>query len=164
MGALAEPRHKGQAWVIALLALLGALVMLVAWQPPAPAVVLAAPNVFSGPVNGGCYLATATTCRLHVDSWQPLAIAPGARLLAFQLQANGQLLYDFHTDVSNPPAGSYLPSLVKKDFAARCGESYVLSVLAQDTGDVAPVAVGQTNTFTCPVQTQFDMYIAFVAG
>ena len=29
---------------------------------------------------------------------------------------SGALLYDFRSDVSNPPGGSYLPSLVKQDF------------------------------------------------
>lgn len=162
MGARVATWPAARSWWIVLLPVLGALTVLFSWQRPEAMPVVAAPHVFSGPVNGGCYLATATTCQIHVDSWQPLAIAPGERLLAFRLQANGQPLYDFKTDVSNPPMGSYLPSLVKKEFAARCGESYVLSVVAQDTADPGPVAVGQTNAFICPEQTQFDHYLPFL--
>ena len=162
MGEPADALKKGRTWLLGLLPLLAALTLLLTWQRPEPVAVLAAPNVFSGAVNGSCYLATATTCQIHVDSWQPLTIALSERLLAFQLQANGQTLYDFRTDVSNPPTGSYLPSLVKQDFAAQCGESYVLSLLAQDTGDASLVAVGQTNAFTCPDQTRFDLYMSLL--
>lgn len=168
MGPLAGFLQKwGRAGLASLLPLLAAALFVVTWQQPPPTVVVAAPNVFSGPANGGCYLATATTCQVHVDDWQPIQIAQGERLVAVQLQANGQPLYDFRTDVSNPPSGSYLPSLAKQDFAIRCGESYVLSLRAQDTGDAALVTVGETTVFTCPAAQPpavelFDVWLPLV--
>jgi len=123
---------------------------------PRPAPIMAAPNVFSGPVNGGCYLQTVTTCAIHVDSWQPVVADTGQALVGFQLAAQAQgasgsaVLYDFRTDVSNPPIGSYLPSLVKRDFAARCGVSYRLMLRAQDSGDLSFEEIGRTEVFTCP--------------
>lgn len=139
--------------------LLLALALLTAWgvarRPPAQEA-LAAPNVFSGPINGGCYLETPTSCRIHVDNWQPIVPDTGRALLGFQLVAQadgagtGAVLYDFRTDVSNPPSGSYLPSLVKQDFAARCGVTYHLTLRAQDTGDLSLEEVGRTTPFRCP--------------
>jgi hypothetical protein len=117
---------------------------------------LAAPNIFSGPVNGGCYLDTEAICRLHIDNWQPITADPGQKLVGFQLlavpdgSASGALLYDFRSDVSNPPGGSYLPSLVKQDFAAQCGAAYQLSLRAKDTADLDFEEVGRTNMFQCP--------------
>lgn len=143
---------------LSILGLLPLLLALIACSAEGPTVqsVSAAPNVFSGPVNGGCYLDTITTCRIHVDNWQPINVDAGQKLEAFQLLAvpgglaNGSLLYDFRTDVANPP-GSYLPSLVKGDFAAHCGLSYHLSLHAKDTGDLDFEEVGRTNEFQCPV-------------
>jgi hypothetical protein len=131
---------------------------LSACAPPGSAVpsALAAPHVVSGPVNGGCYLDTAASCRLHVDKWQPIVTDQGQKLLGFQLLAvpagssSGALLYDFRSDVSNPPGGSYLPSLVKQDFAAQCGAAYELSLRAKDTADLDFEEVGRTNMFQCP--------------
>lgn len=123
---------------------------------PRPAPILAAPNIFSGPVNGGCYLQTVTTCAIHVDSWQPVVTDAGRALVGFQLAAQAQgasgsaVLYDFRTDVSNPPIGSYLPSLVKQDFAAQCGVSYHLTLRAQDSGDLSFEETGHTEVFACP--------------
>jgi hypothetical protein len=123
---------------------------------PAVPSALAAPNVFSGPINGGCYLDTPMSCRLHIDKWQPITSDAGQQLVGFQLLAvpagsgSGALLYDFRSDVSNPPGGSYLPSLVKQGFAAQCGMSYELSLRAKDTGDLDFEEVGRTNVFQCP--------------
>ncbi|MFO7664383.1 MAG: hypothetical protein R6X18_17570 [Chloroflexota bacterium] len=123
---------------------------------PSGPLVLAAPHVFSGPVNGGCYLDTVTTCRLHIDNWQPIVIDPNTSLEGFQLKAYrsgapaGLILYDFRTDLSNPPGNSYLPSRVKKDFAADCGTSYQLSLTAKDSGDLSFEEIGRTNDFSCP--------------
>lgn len=132
------------------------LAALIVWRRPPDASVLAAPNIFSGPVNGGCYLATTTTCRIHVDSWQPITTDPGTSLIGFQLAAivrdAGLVpLYDFRTDVSSPPQASYLPSLVKQDFAAQCGATYHLALRAKDSSDAEFVEIGRTNVFTCPV-------------
>ena len=123
--------------------------------PPAPGV-LAAPNAFSGPVNGGCYLETPVECRIHIDGWQPIVTDPGQKLVGFQLSALRQdqaamtLLHDFRTDVSNPPGGAYPPSLVRQDYAAECGTTYVLMMSVKDSGDLGFEQVGQTTAFTCP--------------
>lgn len=143
---------------LTILGLLPLLLALIACSAQGRTVqrVSAAPNVFSGPANGGCYLDTITTCRIHVDNWQPIVVDTGQKLAAFQLLAvpggsvDGSVVYDFRTDVSNPP-GSYLPSLVKKDFAAQCGVSYQLLLRAQDTGDLDYEEVGRTNEFQCPM-------------
>lgn len=143
------------------LSLMGLVVLLLvlaacsAGRPAVP-VALAAPNVFSGPVNGGCYLDTITTCRIHIDRWQPIVTDQAQRLIGFRLMAfpeglgTGSILYDFRTDVSNPPGGSYLPSLVRKDFAAQCSLTYTLSLRAKDSGDLDFEEVGRTTTFQCP--------------
>ena len=116
----------------------------------APAVI-AAPNVFTGPVNGGCYAQTPSQCRIHVDNWQPIPVSPGQKLLGFQLRANGQPLYNFRTDVSNPPASNYQTSLVAQDYAIQCGSTYSLTLLVEDTGSGGLQLVGNTNDFTCPL-------------
>jgi hypothetical protein len=144
--------------MLSLLAMLPVLLVLASCSANAPsgAVVMAAPNVFSGPVNGGCYLDTITTCRLHIDNWQPIAVDPntsldGFRLIAQRHGGRAMILYDFRTDVSNPPAGTYLPSLVKKDFLAECGLTYQLILTVKDSGDTGYEETGRTDAFTCPV-------------
>jgi hypothetical protein len=145
-------------WRCCLLGLLLAQLALAGCAMPRTTVprVLAAPHAFSGPVNGGCYLATLTTCRIHIDRWQPIVTDQGQKLVGFQLSAvpvgsnSSSLLYDFRSDVSNPPAGSYLPSLVKKDFAAQCSVTYELALYAKDSADLDFEAVGRTNEFQCP--------------
>lgn len=120
-----------------------------------PAADLTSPEVFSSPINGGCYIAAPNQCRIHVDPFT-VNIAPGQRLVALRLQANGQTIYDFKTDVSNPPPAigtTYTPSLVMQDFAATCGEEYVLNILGQDSGDANFLNMGQTAEFTCPAST-----------
>jgi hypothetical protein len=150
-------------WLLALLPLLVVVMVALAGRRPQPAVVIAAPNAFGGPVNGGCYLATATTCKIRVDHWSPVMITSGARLEKVQLWANGQLLYDFRTDLANAPTGSYQLSPVRQDFAARCDQSYVLDVLVQDSDDDALVSVGLTNPFTCPAG-EAELYALFLPG
>jgi hypothetical protein len=111
----------------------------------------AAATGFASPINGGCYIAAPSQCRLHVD---PFTInindGAGARLMQFTLYANGNPIYAFTTDVSNPPNYDYTPSPVALDFAARCGETYVMNLVAQDTTDANPLNYGQTGSFTCP--------------
>jgi hypothetical protein len=111
----------------------------------------AAPEVYSSPINGGCYISAPNECKLHVD---PFTInindTPGTTLVEFQLQANGQTVYHFRTDVSNPPAADYTPSLVALDFAATCGESYSMNILGRDSLDANLLNMGQTAEFTCP--------------
>lgn len=112
-------------------------------------IVDAAPDVFASPINAGCVKVTPLYCKIHVD---PFTIQAGAgqRLVAFQLRANGELMYDYRTDVSNPPGGNYSPSLVKKDFAARCGRTYTINLLARDTGDSGFLNAGQVENVACP--------------
>lgn len=160
--------------MFAPLSMLGllALLLLSACAAPGPAVpaVLAAPNAFSGPVSGGCYLTTLTTCRIQVDQWQPIDTDPGQKLLGFQLWALpagaplGSPLYDFRSDISNPPLGSYLPSSVRQGFAAQCGAAYQVSLRAKDSGDLDFEEVGRTNTFHCPAArtVTWQLYLPLV--
>jgi hypothetical protein len=74
----------------------------------------------------------------------------GARLQQFTLYANGIPIYDFRTDVSNPPGADYSPSMVALDFAAQCGKKYTVNMIAKDTSDANPLNYGQTAEFTCP--------------
>ncbi len=133
--------------------------------------VLAGPQAFAGPVSGGCYLATAQSCRVRVDSWRPLVVEPGQAIDAVRLDAwrdgAAQLspLYDLATSVANPPVGSYQPSRVRQDFAAKCGATYELRVLVSTTSDPAYTETGRTNRFTCPAAAPLpggDVYLPAV--
>lgn len=119
---------------------------LVALLVPRPA-----PAGFASPINGGCYIAGPNDCRIHID---PFVInineGGGARLISAQLFANGALIYDFRTDVSNPPGFDYYVDTPALDFGARCGEAFVVNLIAQDTTDANPLNYGQTTEFTCP--------------
>ncbi len=96
----------------------------------------ASPEVFSSPINGGCYIAAPNQCRRHVDAFTiNVNYAAGAKLVEFILHANGQPIYHFATDVSNPPIGNYTPSPVALDFAATCGETYYMNILGRDKAD-----------------------------
>lgn len=111
-----------------------------------------APDVFASPINGGCYIAAPNDCRIHIDPFA-INIATGKRLVSFRLQSNGATIYDFTTDVSNPPPTSgttYSPSLVMQDFAAVCGRTYQVNILGKDSGDANFLNMGQTAQFTCP--------------
>lgn len=106
---------------------------------------------FASPINGGCYIAGPNDCRIHID---PFTInindGAGARLMLFELYANGKLIYSFRTDVSNPPQFDYYATMPAQDFGARCGESYAVNLVARDTTDANPLNYGMTETFTCP--------------
>ena len=111
----------------------------------------AAATVYSSPINGGCYIAAPNQCRLHVDPFTiNINTAAGAKLAEFRLQANGQTIYHFRTDISNPPNYNYTPSLVALDFAANCGQTYVLNILGRDSLDANLLNMGLTAAFTCP--------------
>jgi hypothetical protein len=111
--------------------------------------IAAAPNASVASLNAGCYRATPTVCRLRVDPFT-VEIPIGARLESLTLQANGKPIYDFRTDLSNPPSGSYSLSRVKLDFAATCGRAYVISVLVDDTSQSEITTAAETETLTCP--------------
>lgn len=136
-----------------LLVVVGLLAASTAWRPAAP--VVAAPNAFYGPVHGGCYLATEVSCAVHIDGWQPIVVNPGRRLVGFRLDLQNvvtgkmSMLYDFRTDVSNPP-GDYVPSVVRGDYAAACGETYAVMLSVRDSGDQDYGLTGMTNAFACP--------------
>jgi len=132
--------------VITLCLLLAAAVFLV---PAALAGRQAAPEVFSSPINASCVRVSAYECRLQVDAFT-IHVASQNRLEAFQLRANGSLLYDFRTDTSNPPAGDYSPSSVALDFAATCGVTYTVSLLALDSGASGFLNAGQVEGIVCP--------------
>jgi hypothetical protein len=149
LAVLAAKAGSGRAWLI-IFALILVAAAAIAWLlGPGSSRASAAPDVFASPIQGSCYLATPTTCKLKVDPFT-INVAPAERLKAFSLQANGLTVYDFRSDVSNPPSGPYTPSLVRRDFAARCGESYVLNLLAMDTGDSSFLNAGLTDTIVCP--------------
>lgn len=117
--------------------------------------------VLAGQLNGSCYIAAPPSCKLHVDALA-VNVNPGQTLVGFELQANGQTIYAFRTDVSNPPgAGIYTASLPPLDFAARCGETYTLSLLARDSGDSGWLVTGQSAPVPCP-QGRYDLFLPSV--
>lgn len=114
---------------------------------------VAAPEVFASGISGGCYITAPNVCKIHVD---PFTInvneAGGFKLVEFQLQANGGTIYSFKTSAQSAyrPAGDYTPSLVMQDFAATCGKTYSLNLLARDEGDGSLLNAAVTEQFTCP--------------
>ncbi len=109
------------------------------------------PAIYASPINAGCYIAAENECRFHVDPFIiNINTGVGAKLQQFTLYANNIPIYDFRTDVSNPPSGNFSPSPVMLDFAARCGETYFLSLAGKDTSDTNLLNLGQTAQFTCP--------------
>jgi hypothetical protein len=133
--------------ILGLLAL-GGMILKYNESPPASA----APTVLSGSLQGGCYLTTATTCKLSVEPFS-IHMAPSETLLAFHLTANDHLLYDFGASTTTPILNEYTPSPVALDFAARCGETYTIKLHALDTGDLDFVTIGQTQVIRCPTAT-----------
>jgi hypothetical protein len=128
---------------------------------PRPPAALAEPEIYASPVQAGCYLARADRCKIHVDPFT-INLAAGKKLVRFSLVATRvstgaqTTIYDIRTDQSNPApsiGSTYSPSLVKKDFAAACGQAYTVSLQGQDTGDANPLNLGLTAQFTCPKGT-----------
>lgn len=115
-------------------------------------------NIFASPVQAGCYQVKPSQCKIHVEPFT-INLAPGTKLVYFQLLATRvrtgvmSVIYDFRPDQSNPvpfSGNTYTPSLVAKDFAAVCGETYYVSLQGQDTGDPNPLNLGVTGQFSCP--------------
>jgi hypothetical protein len=119
------------------------------------------PLVLASPIHAGCVRILPTQCKLHVDPFT-IQVSSGKRLAAFQLQANDHLLYDFRTDVSNPPLSGYSPSAVRRDFAAACGQTYTVNLLARDSGDSAYLNVGQAVGIACPAGSQ-EIFLPLVS-
>ncbi len=122
---------------------------------------LAGPEIFASPVHAGCYLAKPNRCKIHVDPFT-INLAAGQKLVRFQLVAiragSGAqtMIYDFRPDQSNPVPASgstYTPSLVARDFAATCSQTYAVSLQGMDTGDANMFNLGLTGQFTCPTGT-----------
>jgi hypothetical protein len=143
--------------ILGLLTLTGGLILKVNRAAPRAA---AAPTVLVGSLEGGCYLVTATSCKLSVEPFS-IRIAPGEELLSFNLTANDQTLYDFGASTADPLIGDYVPSSVALDFAARCGQTYIVELHALDTGDLDFVTIGQTQQVPCPSAT-YKFYVPFV--
>jgi len=110
---------------------------------------LLAGRVARAALQAGCYVTAAGACRLDVAPFT-IPVAPGAALVAFELRANGALLYDFRTDGARAPAGDYRPSRAARDFAATCGRTYTVELVARDTSDAAPRDAGRATGITCP--------------
>lgn len=102
-----------------------------------------------GPIQAACF-ATRGGCRIQVAPFQ-IDIAPGQHLERYEVRVGGVRVYDFRTDVSNPPSFSYWATMPERGFAARCARSYVVSAAAQDSGDRALQALGATAEIECPV-------------
>jgi len=123
---------------------------------PASQASLAAPQLAYTALNAGCYRVTPSVCQLHVDPFE-LQLSSGTKLLAFQLRANGHVVYDFHTDASNPPATQYFPSPVAKGFAATCGQTYTIELFGQGSGDPGLTLDGRAEDIVCPTGTYLAM-------
>ncbi|RIL08045.1 MAG: hypothetical protein DCC71_00915 [Proteobacteria bacterium] len=106
--------------------------------------------VSASPIAAACY-AAERGCRVQLDPFA-LEVPLGRRLAHVSIELDGQPVYDFSTDASNPPAGAYVPTLPARGFAARCEESYVLTVRAQDDGDAVASVAAQTDAIPCPVR------------
>ena len=107
-------------------------------------------EVTGSPIAAACY-ATARGCRVELDPFA-LDVPMGRRLEHVSIDLNGQTVYDFATDQSNPPGSGYVPSAPARGLAARCEQSYVVTVRAMDDLDPSPVLVGQTDAVPCPVR------------
>jgi hypothetical protein len=129
-------------------------------QPLSPA--QAEPLIFASPVHAGCYWSVKDVCKIHVEPFT-LDLTSGSKLVQFQLVAArlrggaSSVIYDFRPDLSNPvpySGNTYTPSLVTKDFGAKCGETYSVSLQGQNTGDASIFNLGTTGQFTCPAGLQ----------
>lgn len=120
--------------------------------------VTADPNVYASAIQGGCYIAAANDCRLHVEPFT-IELAPGTKLVNFQLSAYQvglgpwTMIWDFRPDSTSPvpfSGSTFTPSLPTQDFAAGCGKIYTVALFGQDTGDISQYVLGQTNQIHCP--------------
>lgn len=120
-------------------------------------------NIYASPVQAGCYLARHDICKIHVDPFT-INLTSGQKLVYFKLvttrigTGSQQVIYDFRPDQSNPVpflGNTYTPSRVAKDFAATCGQIYMVSLQGRDTGDTTGYNLGSTAQFTCPTGTYY---------
>ena len=148
-------------WKRAFILVLLLAVSVIAYGFTQPPAVRAEPQIFASPVHAGCYLEKIDRCKIHVEPFT-INITSGEKLVLFKLvtitagTGAQTLIYDFRPDQSNPVPSSgdtYTPSLVAKDFAASCSQTYMVSLQGQDTGDTAIFNLGLTEQFTCPKGT-----------
>ncbi|MCI0521904.1 MAG: hypothetical protein L0Z70_16790 [Chloroflexi bacterium] len=140
--------------LLLLLLLMAGLAPLAAISPRGqPA--YASTDVIAGGLQGGCYQVSPSRCAIHVDPFTIHVDGLNARLVEFELQANGVTIYDFATSSTDgyKPLGDYTPSQVMGDFAVTCGYTYALNLLARDTDDVALLNTTLTGNVACPVGT-----------
>lgn len=105
-------------------------------------------TIYASPINAGCYITAPNQCKIHVD---PFVINKDTALAEYRITVGAQSVYNFSTDLSNPPVGStYAPSLVALDFAATCGSSYTISLQGRVIDNVNFYNLGSTRTVTCP--------------
>jgi len=149
-------RRPVRLWVIGVVVVAALGLRSAGAQPAAAATTV----VYAGTLNASCYRAAPTVCKLEVAPYQ-VATLFGIRLEALQLQANGHAIWDFRTDVSNPPAGLYAPSPVALDFGAVCGRIYEVRLLADDTSQDDLTLVAQTGMVVCP-QGRAEVYVPLV--
>ena len=137
---------------IAIVLLSSALVLsILPGRGPEVTAAQEAPEIKISAVHGGCYIAGPNQCKIHVEPFK-LSTNTSKTLVAFQVLANRSVIYDFRTDLSNPPAtGDFMPSLVTQDFAATCGKPYTLNLYGRDSGDSQIYNLAQSGVFTCPV-------------
>lgn len=141
--------NKRGILIAASLVLTGILVFF-SFQPK-PTTAQSLDTAYASPINGGCYIAGPNQCKIHIDPFTiNIENAFGKHLVQFTMYANGSPIYDFRTDVSNPPIYDYSPSPVALDFAANCGESYYLNFTVKTYDYPNPLNAGQTAEFTCP--------------
>jgi hypothetical protein len=105
--------------------------------------------VYASPIQAGCYVAAPGQCKIHVDPFT-IYVGSGQHLLLYEIWVNGNAVYRFRTDTSNPPLNNYSPSLVMQDFAATCGSTYTVQLVGRDTGDPSSYSLGLTTPFDCP--------------
>lgn len=104
--------------------------------------------IYASPINAGCYIAAPNQCKIHVD---PFTISKNSPLAEYRISVGTQSVYNFSTDLSNPPVGStYTPSLVALDFAATCGSTYTISLQGRVTDDTLFYNLSSTRSVTCP--------------
>ena len=129
----------------------------------------AEPEIYASPVHAGCYLERVDRCKIHVEPFT-LNLTLGTKLVQFRLVAarassgTQTVIYDFRPDLSNPlplSGSTVTPTLVAKDFAAHCGETYTISLQGQDTGDREPYNLGMTAEFTCP-QGTYSLFLPVI--
>ncbi len=110
------------------------------------------PLIFASPIHAGCKTFNARTCQIVIEPLM-INVASGRKLVSYQVLVDGSVVYDWHSDQSNPPPVSgttYAPSRVAWGFGVTCGRSHTVSLQGRDTGDANSFTLGSTTAITCP--------------